>query len=1267
MFDGKVGGTRTISSGNRKDTKATTKDLVEKAKKEREQRAIQRQRNDAAKKLQAFVRKYLSQKKTFAFFREQFDKKMQEIQGYKALLKSKGANFITPSKVLLHLLCQLTFFFRDYSDQLRVRQLQNLVIGSLESTETMYNIVHDDNPSNQSRSLSLIVGFVKSSLQLVLRCWSEHDATALLQHLEFVQRIWNLSFQDASVSLLHEKLFPFICQALNSLHLAVRRSSCDTLADQAFAMLGSFLVKSFSTSERSLRGKIEAISDFLLTLPDLGGNPSLSAIIASFANSEIVQNGGGPILCLFLHPGTDKKSRAHRFYCIANFSHLILGAVSSQFNSIIMEGIRVPWIAAVHSLFAEEATEEILSTVTSKTSPFLGKPSMAKGKSLSTSIHQGIPLVLYLCRQSSGFPLLLLEEEEDKFMNVDIRSDEEDPSAIRKTAWQQQEQEIFNEYIVGDGIRKIEIRISMILNEIARRENKEFVSQQSHLVMEPIESILRVLTNRDVAASLFDIVRDSSQPLQTRLSVINVYAKVLISYPYKILDNVSKTGENNKRTGVTEFTTRESLLATLAFGRPQAPIALLLWNFLLQHFAETLPMLTLNEKRVALADLQFQQMASTCNMKVETLYSTFTSLIYLFCIIFTNQLAATDDQELFSGEWISTDTLIEMTRFLRQWFYKIFWLEPTCDFLSSFLHPKESMISYHMVLQYSCLMASTKLFQQLCIRHERRPFLAENDYQWTSLPTHEFELVDAETSERYYQVDRDDNVLLSASVNKEGDFFVKNPNLQMVLTYIPQVIPFSQRVSLFQALVDRDKQEYFSALSGRMNIEEMITGGQIVRITVRRGNMMEDAMKGLHSLHHRLKGRVQVEFISEQGFQEAGIDGGGLFKEFMDDFAQLIGDPELGLFVATSEHLLTPNPASEYMIGRSAIVERRNIPALKQISDSSNSAMDVDTLEPKGESTQSAAQVSTSVSTNRSANNNSRMRAGILSNRSHLEIFEFTGKMLGKALYEKILFQSELAPGFLNMLLGRTNSLDDLYHLDAALYRSLTNLKRFVFQEKGNMEDLDLYFDTEWVVHRQRISEEIIPNGSKLKVNNANLLIYIHRLSNFKQNVKIRDQCRAFLKGFRVMIPIDWIRMFNTQELQLLISGDRRRIDLADMQRHVVYGSGYHPSQPYIQAFWSIVGEMSAEDQALLLKFVTSSPRQPLLGFQALNPKFSIQQVSAYTNVPLGSSRIPTDEEPRLPTAATCMNLLKLPLYPSVEILREKLLYAIRPDRKSVV
>jgi len=35
---------------------------------------------------------------------------------------------------------------------------------------------------------------------------------------------------------------------------------------------------------------------------------------------------------------------------------------------------------------------------------------------------------------------------------------------------------------------------------------------------------------------------------------------------------------------------------------------------------------------------------------------------------------------------------------------------------------------------------------------------------------------------------------------------------------------------------------------------------------------------------------------------------------------------------------------------------------------------------------------------------------------------------------------------------------------------------------------------------------------------------------------------------------------------------------------------------------------------------------------------------------------------PRLPSAATCMNLLKLPKYDSEEMLKEKLLYAIRSN-----
>jgi ubiquitin-protein ligase E3 C len=166
------------------------------------------------------------------------------------------------------------------------------------------------------------------------------------------------------------------------------------------------------------------------------------------------------------------------------------------------------------------------------------------------------------------------------------------------------------------------------------------------------------------------------------------------------------------------------------------------------------------------------------------------------------------------------------------------------------------------------------------------------------------------------------------------------------------------------------------------------------------------------------------------------------------------------------------------------------------------------------------------------------------------------------------------------------------------------------------------------------------------------------------QNTLIAMSSRALLKGFRELIPLSWIRIFNSKELQLLMNGESKKIDLEDLKNNVIYSSGYHDSQPYVQGFWNLINEMSIEDQKNFLKFVTSSIRQPLLGFKELNPKFCIQKVSKFANIQLGSDYASNpatkDLVPRLPSAATCMNLLKLPQYDSLEVLKEKLLYAIR-------
>jgi len=104
----------------------------------------------------------------------------------------------------------------------------------------------------------------------------------------------------------------------------------------------------------------------------------------------------------------------------------------------------------------------------------------------------------------------------------------------------------------------------------------------------------------------------------------------------------------------------------------------------------------------------------------------------------------------------------------------------------------------------------------------------------------------------------------------------------------------------------------------------------------------------------------------------------------------------------------------------------------------------------------------------------------------------------------------------------------------------------------------------------------------------------------------------------------------------------------------MLYAGGYHPSQTIIQWLWDVVEEMTPDQQRKFLKFMTSCSRQPLLGFRSLTPLPCIQQIRLNEG-----EETMNGHQLRLPTSATCMNLLKLPNYGSRELLKTKLLYAI--------
>jgi ubiquitin-protein ligase E3 C len=157
----------------------------------------------------------------------------------------------------------------------------------------------------------------------------------------------------------------------------------------------------------------------------------------------------------------------------------------------------------------------------------------------------------------------------------------------------------------------------------------------------------------------------------------------------------------------------------------------------------------------------------------------------------------------------------------------------------------------------------------------------------------------------------------------------------------------------------------------------------------------------------------------------AGIDGGGVFKEFFTSLCKEVFDTDRGLWLANKKNELYPNP-HQYATERMFTLGLCFSPVTN---------------------------------------------LNICSNLAHsLNWYRFIGRILGKALYQGILVDVAFAGFFLSKVfiggelselgaddlqwLGRQSFLDDLYSLDPDLYNGLIFLKHY----SGNPEDLSLNF-----------------------------------------------------------------------------------------------------------------------------------------------------------------------------------------------------------------
>ncbi|EDO17538.1 hypothetical protein Kpol_534p17 [Vanderwaltozyma polyspora DSM 70294] len=559
-------------------------------------------------------------------------------------------------------------------------------------------------------------------------------------------------------------------------------------------------------------------------------------------------------------------------------------------------------------------------------------------------------------------------------------------------------------------------------------------------------------------------------------------------------------------------------------------------------------------------------------------------LLFFIHLLETYLLVTTDHELLNNSSTFSIGNLIEFSSMLKKFVFDQLWSATTVK--------EEVMITALSLLRRIYFKDSRLHF---CTSKENPQFWVSEDDSFLSVNVFKY-LDDYEKLYREYadkKLDIDDSISFNSNntISDKIKIFQKFKNSNTtsystrqfkkfeILIKAPFFIPFDQRVDLFYTFIAIDKHRLSLDSDNSMldPFSFMISESAQPRssITISREHVLEDAYESFNQIGERIKSKLSVTFVNEFG-PEAGIDGGGITKEFLTSVSEEgFKNEKYKLFLTNDKHELYPN---------------------------------------------------------------------LNLNPVQLKYLWFLGKIVGKCLYDRVLIDVKFTDFFVKKLLNYSNhfssSFDDLSSLDSSLYQ---NLVKLLTMSAAEIEDLDLTFE---LTDESDVSKvvELLPNGSSIKVNKGNVLQYIFLISDFKLNKSQFRQVSYFHGGMSMIIAPHWMEMFNSVELQMLISGGDRDIDLNDLKQNTVYG-GFEEGDVTVKNFWEILKEFEPEERLNFIKFVTSVPRGPLQGFGSLNPKFGIRNSGS--------------DSDRLPTASTCVNLLKLPDYKDKKVMKEKLLYAI--------
>ena len=1182
MFDGKVKQTKSYARKTSGEVEGRG-NILEKARKQREERAKEKHKQLSATRIQAFVRMSIARRSMFRKVRADFDKRMNNVMKMKQLFKARKGLFIVPITVVVPMMKSFFFFYdKNLDDAARLPQILVLFQDSVSAENKQ---VADNIWLSVSNSCALDCGW---NLESVYSMKSSISSSSTKGKSAGDSEYREGYFMKGLLSKLYKICIRYLylqssnSTSVESVKMLKYLSQCSKSDDLSSAALSnaisgdlikdcSMCIKSLFTSKLS-----ESVSESESESTS-GGDDEILNVLISIVECAVETYDTQTEAESQSQSGKGKgKSYEDNAAWRALVFHVL--SIPDIFKYNALKGL-------LDMLSKNNFAGWILAIQSTSFSRGKGEKGEEDDEDYEEIDKVWILVNFFSCTQNAADPensislaqqycwLGVFNQALDQLPLFSILFNKE----LGGNGHREMTEVAFSEIVEGsrrslDGINRLEFQISHCKDQMRDLESGSWLKIRSHI--SNFTPTLSKILNGDFMKKVFqhnldlDHIDDlnannakefEGNPMERGLNVLRIYAKVLLSTPSRY----GIVGEKKASVGATS----NGLLNEIAFSNPQFPLPRQIWNFLTSNFGTDGLELFLSTDKLEDIDTSVRE---------GVLHG-----VFLFFSSLSHQLNVTDDDEFFGEKVLLMSEVFDVIHLTKKLLLRVYESNSIAD------EPATQMkVMHHNLLEMQLHLATMRLFNQLYHLDNRKQFVEDSLlWQWSSVRRASLEVV-GESENGVADIFKMDYQKVPYRW-AELDGPLADARMWSVLSCCPQVLPFEERVIILQEILADDKEKHY----GGASIFQM-WNGMSTRIKVHRDRIAADAFNQLKGLRaHDLRNKIQIEFISGEDRHEAGIDGGGLYMEFMELLIKEVFDPAFGLFKSTTSNLLIPNADSDYY-------------------------------------------------------------------HDDYEIFNFIGKMFGKAMYDSILVESQFSVVMLNVILGRLNQFDDLLFYDEELYRSLMKLKHMSASSGVNIEDLDMNFEVQRANPAgEIITYELVPGGSYVKVTKSNITQYRHRYANHKLNSEIQAQCKAFQRGFRELIDVQWMRMFSAKELQKLISGDEKGIDIEDFKRNINYASGYEAHQPYMMAFWDIIANMSLEEQGNFLKFITSCSRQPLLGFKQLDPLICIQRVPQYSQEQFESEQGAMSG--RLPSAATCMNLLKLPEYDSPEILKEKLLYAI--------